>query len=303
MRDRDQILAEIFDRLIKQDGGKIPSEVGELFSLGVRLHNECPDIDPGFKETLGRRLKREWHARVAARPRAGLPGLLAAVRSFRPRLALRSLATVVLILCLALQSAALFSPLRSTVEAGLSRVITLFGGAVVEQRSRSISTPPATEELGEFVTIEGAEAAGFALRAPAYLPDGFALQRVKVVREQGQQRALLSYANSGQDPPYGERGLAASESSTRTILIQQIVTEQTPEGAALALEVGPDSTEPLQVAGRPALWVAGRWSAAGRWERKGQEGLLILQDGDLLLMVSSGLGREESVRIAESMLR
>lgn len=299
MPSRDQVLAEVLDSLIKQDTGKIPPEVGELVQVGVRLHNECPDIDPGFMGRLGGRLEQEWVALQGAQVSPSrLPAPLASLAALlQPRPLQRGLAILAAGVALAVLSAVAFPGLRSTVRAGLGRMITVFQETDIEQQPRLEAVPwPTPVAKSSYVNLEQAQAAaGFALRAPTYLPDGLEFHGAVVTEIDGRRRVALNYAG-------GDLSSGTGEGRPANLVIQEIATTQTAEQVAFSLQIGLESAQPLQVAGRPALWVSGNWRPGGRWAPGGRDGLLMFQDGDVFLIVMGSLGREETARIAASMV-
>ena len=291
MRSRDQILAEVLDSLIRQDDCKIPPEVGEMVQVGLRLYNECPNIDAEFMEGLGRQLEKAWVP-------AGRPSRLSRLETLLRSVAVwRGLATAAITIGLFVLCAVAFPGLRSQVEASLSRTISLFERTEIEQRPHPNATPWPTPEVERHLTslAEARAAAGFELRVPSYLPNGLEFQGADLMASQGRRWAVLRYAGSD-DVARAGRGLQQA-------LIQEFATGEAPERLADSLQIGLESAERLQLAGRPALWVAGNWGPTGRWTRGGQSGMVMVQDGDLFLLVYSSLGREESVRMALSLLR
>ncbi|MGQ9682234.1 MAG: hypothetical protein ACUVX9_06840, partial [Anaerolineae bacterium] len=68
MSDSERILAQVLDDVIQEDLDEIPCEVAHLLAIGLRLHNECPSIDPKRLKALRQRLLREAWAQPVARP-------------------------------------------------------------------------------------------------------------------------------------------------------------------------------------------------------------------------------------------
>lgn len=284
MREKNCVLAEALDSLVCGCGGQAaPEEAGPLVEIGLRLHSECPEADPAFIQRLGRTLSDE-HARLGC-PSWRAPELW-------PRL-LRVGAAAAMAGALLLVLTVRVPGLQRPVQAGLSRVITVFRQARVEQTSQQTTSPP-TVQVETYARLEEARAAaGFPIRVPSYLPKGLVLDDVSVVDAAEGRRVMLRYTD----------GLAELSHRRGSVLIQEFQSSESPEAQPLVLEVGPESIERLQVAGKPALWIQGRWMPGGRWVRGGQEGALMVQDGDVLIQVIGSLTQAESVRIIESMLQ
>ncbi len=288
MRHRDQILAEVLDSLIRQEDGPIPAEITRLAEIGLRLHNECPDADPAFLDRLSGRLQAEMA--VPRRVRRSLQRLLGHLPGLAPgplRLGAAAALAVALLLALAATPG-----LRSTAQASLSHVIAIFQQANIEQRPRQAATPlPAPVRHTYDDVLQAQAAASFALRTPAYVPDGLALEQVEVLESEQSHRVLLRYT-----PADGRLSVAGTP---REMIIQEFEGTQAEE--ALALQAGFDSAEQLQIAGRPALWVGGYWAPGGRWVQDQMGGALLVQDGDVLIQVRCGYSRAEAICVAESM--
>jgi hypothetical protein len=273
MRDKAQMLADALDS--PGSCGPLPPEVQALAELGRRLRDACPDADPAFIQSLGQSLQEEW-ARVA-RPAGRRVARAAAV----------SIAVAALLLLAALE----LPPLQVAARAAVGRVISAFRHARVEVAPQATATPaPARDET--YPSVEQAEAAaGFPIRVPSYLPDGMALDEVTVSESDGQRSVALHYS-----------GVLPGPMMASPLIIQEFRGGEAPAGPRLVFEAGGEGVESLQVAGRPALWVQGHWTRTGRWEQGGPDGLLMLQDGDLLIQVAGRLSREECVHVAASML-
>lgn len=287
MRSKEQILAEVVDSLIRQGDGLTPPEIGALVEIGTRLHNECPDADPAFLRCLEQRLRAEW----APPGRAGR--LLATLAGWRLRLSPRLLraAAATFVAAVVLVALAAGAPLLHTAQASLGHAISLLRQARIEQPSARPGTPPPAPKAARlFSSLEEAQAAGFAVRAPTYLPHGLRLLNVRTVEDGGQERLILQYAG-----PLTQIGM-----EREYLTIQQFRADEADE-AAITLQGDLGGVERLQVAGRTALWIPRGPGSAGA--RKGWEigDALLVQDGEVLVELFGNLGRDESVRIAESM--
>ncbi|HOG46134.1 MAG TPA: hypothetical protein PLJ35_17615 [Anaerolineae bacterium] len=289
MRSKDQILAEVLDSLIRPSEGRVPDEIGSLVEIGLRLYNECPEADPAFLKRLGQQLQAEW---APPRPRLNdlFKGLLLRLAPAWPKVsrwALRLGAAVMVALGLTLALSSI-PGLRSS-QASLSRVIRLFQHVPVEQRPATVSTPwPSPAVWRSFLDVAQAEeATGLAIRTPSYLPASVVLDSVQAGETQGRWRVILHYR------PANEVGMA--------LFLQEVQAGGTPEQGVMVLEIGEGSAERVLIAGRPALWVGGHWSADGRWVSSRREGAVLVQDGDVLFILSGTCGRAEMIRVAESL--
>ncbi len=292
-------MAQVLDSLIKQGGGQIPPEVGELVQIGLRLHNECPDIDPVFMERLGQELRQEWARQHEPGPRMlRWPAFLSALGTLlRPAYALRAAAVASLAIALVLFSLAGVAGLRSSVEAGLSQVITVFRHVEVVQGPQRTATPSAPERIETYGSVQEAQAAaGFPLRVPTYLPADLVFQKAILAAGQGERSVSLYYRSSGQE-------LSSSENAGRGSLSISEIKPEAPDQMLRSFPIGSNSARHLVIAGRPALWVKGSWSRTGRWNSAGGSSYLMVQDGDLFLLLYSSLGRSETVRVADSLFQ
>jgi len=296
MRSKEQILAEALDGLIKGDTDKIPADVGDLVQFGLWLHNACPDIDPAFRKRLERRLAEEWAQQEAGSCRPEPSALSSLFSKLRSVSLWRGAATAAVVVALAVLSFLALSGLRTSVKASLSHVITLFRQAEIRQVPRLTSTPLKPERVEEFDSLEAAQAAaGFPLRVPSYLPEGWEFQRAELAEAQGQRTITLYYCGSSDIAPNQRtKGMYL-------LAVQETVTVSELEGTPYPIEFGPASTERLYIAGRPALLVTGNWSRRGYWNRADSEKYLLIEDDGLLLRVISPLGREENIKVAESL--
>lgn len=274
MPDESQMLAHMLQ------GSDGTSEVTALAELGRRLRDECPNADPAFLRRLGRAVQREWERSAPAAHASGAPRRLAHL-----------LAATLAVAGLLVVGALLVPGMHMPAEAGLGRVITAFKHARVEIAPLQTATPPPLREE-EYPGLEEAQAAvGFRIRVPSYLPGGLALDQVTATEHRGVRRVTLQYS-----------GTTQTLAQTALILNESYAAEG-PEGQPWTIETGGDDIESLQVAGRPALWVQGYWTGAGNWVAGGEHGMLLVQDGDVLIQIVGRFSREECVRVAESMLR
>ncbi len=289
MRSKEQILAEVVDSLAQQGDGRTPPEIEALVGIGARLYDECPDADPAFLQRLDQRLRAGWA------PPARAQRLLAALTGWRLALSPQLLRTAggTLVAVAVLVALAVGAPVLRTAEASLSHAISLLRRARIEQPTGGPGTPPPAPKVARFFSsLEEAREAGFAVRAPTYLPRGLTLVNVRAVEDGGQERLILQYAGS-----VAQIGL-----EREYLVIQQFRASEADE-ATITLQSDLGGVERLQVAGRTALWIArgaGSPGAREQWERGDA---LLVEDGDLLVELFGNLGREESVRIAASMLR
>lgn len=278
MRDDGWVLANGFEG--PGGCGAAAPEAKALVDLGRRLRDECPNADPAFLHRLGHTVQEEW-ARVAPPARG---------RRAVWRWARAAAATLAVVVLLAV-GALLLPGTHVPAEAGLGRVITAFKHARVEIAPLQTATPPPWR--GErYPGLEEAQSAvGFRVRVPSYLPDGLALDQVTATEHGGVRRVSLQYSGT-------------TETLAQTTLsIHESVATAATEAQPWTIETGGDDIRSLQVAGRPALWVQGHWTRAGRWAAGGDQGMLLVQDGDVLIQIVGRFSQEECVRIAESMLR
>lgn len=279
MDEKGRMLAEALDS--SGEAGPIPPDVKALAELGLRLRDGCPSADPAFIQSLGHTLQREW-TRLACPAQSGL------ARTRLWRLAAIPVAVAVLFLGIALRAPGV----EMSVEAGLGRVITAFRHTRVELAPMQTITPPAVRSE-TYPSVEEAQAAvGFRIRVPSYLPNGLALDEVTVSESEGQRWVVLQYSGTSMAP------LALGP-----VTIQEYQAGEAPAAQALTFQAGAEGVQSIQVDGKPALWVQGHWTRTGRWERGGQDGVLMVQSGDVLVQVAGRLSQQECVRIAESMLR
>ena len=293
MSDSERILAQVLDDVIQGEVDEIPCEVGHLLAIGLRLHNECPSIKPARLKALRQRLLRD----LAAEPMAG-PGWLqaaaAAGRELISRLALRAAFVSAVVVVSVAVLLVVWPGWRSAVQASLSRVITAFAQVRVEQAAQPEPAPRITMAVRSYASIEEVqEAAGFALRLPSYLPTGVEFESAELFKSDGIERVLLHYT-VGNLRDFGSR-------RGESLLIQELTRAPALEQAALQVLVGFGDTERLQVAGRPALWVRGSWNGRGAWVPTGAGGMVIVEGGDVVVLLWGAYGREENLRIAESL--
>jgi len=279
MRDREQMLADELDGV--SGVGPTPPEVRALAELGRRIREECANPHPAFIERLGQALQEEW-----ARSRESARGIPTGWRLTR------ATALTIGVVALLLVAALYMTAVQAPAEAGLSRVITVFKGAKVEVAPPVTATPPSVRYQAYPSLEEAQAAAGFRIRAPSYLPNGLTLDGVTVSEAGGQRQVALQYS-----------GPSVSPLASGPVVIQEFLLASSAEGEDLAFQVGAEGVVSVQIAGRPALWVQGQWTSTGRWERGGRNGLLMVQDGDVLIQVGGHLSQEECARVAESMLR
>ncbi len=292
MRSKEQILAEVLDSLIQQGDGRTPCEIAPLAEIATRLHNECPDADPAFLQRLQARLQAEWSPPGWAQLlRATLSPLLP--RPW-PRLLLRGAASTLAagVLLVALLAAV---PALRTARADLARRITIFQQARVEQwPAQPVAPARPLEASRSFSSIAEAQAAAsFPLRIPTYLPGGLAPLSVRSVDTPGVERFILQCTSP-------DAGLGAER---QFVVIQEYRVGSTSGDLTLTLSADLESVERLQVAGRSALWTPRQADPMGPSSMLGQGYGLLVQDGDVLIQLFTSLGRDESVRIAESMFR
>lgn len=287
MRDSWRILADLFDSLIRRERERVPSEVGELFELGVRLHTECPDIDPAFMQALRERLEAEWktQARTTGPPPRQPIRLV-------PMPCLRRAAFAITV-AIALLVGAVTSPAGSRVRASLLDIATALG-VRVEQERRAVApeTPPA--EVRCYQSLEEAQRAlSFRVRAPASLPSPIRLSQACLVKAGEMLRLHLYYEFADGDLASGpevRRGMALS--------IQEYPTA---DQGAFTIAIGPESAERIQIAGRPALLVSGAWGMTGFWSQARSRGTILIQDGDLVISIGYECTKAEALSIAESL--
>ncbi len=272
MWSREEILEELLRSLARQGDHPTRSQIEPLADIGVRLRNECPDLDPA----LLRRMQRGWAA--LERQRHDTPSL-----SRGWSIVLR--AASVLVTATLLLAALAWPPSRHGVQASLGRVINLFQQVRIEQVPAHTATPPPPpKSYHTFAGIPEAQAVtGFAIRVPSYLPAGLELERVQVAVDQGQERVILQYIQSSQV-------VAGARSS---LFVQQFHSSQAMAGQAQTLQVDLQNAEQLDVAGRTALWIphAGPQRA----------NTLLVQDGEVLIQLYGDLSRAQSLQVAESL--
>lgn len=289
MRSKEEILSEVLDSLIRHEDGRTPPEIVSLANIGARLHNECPDADPAFLQRLQQRLQAEW----ALPSRAQL--LLAALTGWLPRPSrglLRTAAGTLVAAGLLLALVA-WLPGLEPVQASLSRAITLFRQARIEQGAEPASTPLAPPEVRRtFSDVEEARAAGLDLRTPTYLPAGLALTNVIALEDGAQERVVLQYADL-----YSQVGPGREH-----VTIQEFRVGEGGE-ATLTLQWNLSDIERLDVAGRTALWIPHPQNSGGSPAGQQYGDVLLVQDDDILIQLFGSLSRDETVRIAESMFR
>ncbi|MGQ9684584.1 MAG: hypothetical protein ACUVX9_18835, partial [Anaerolineae bacterium] len=183
---------------------------------------------------------------------------------------------------------------RSSVQAGVSRVITALAQVRVEQAAQPEPAPLITPAARSYASIEEVqEAASFALRLPSYLPAGVEFESAELVKADRVERVLLHYT-VGNPRGFGSR-------RGESLLIQELTRAPALEQVALQVQVGLGDTERLQVASRPALWLRGAWNGRGGWAPTDRGGMIIVQDRDVLVLLWGAYGREENIRIAESL--
>ena len=293
MRDSWQILADLFDSLIKRERGRIPSEITRLFDLGLRLHNECPDIDPAFMQRLRQQLEAEWAApERAPGPLLRVPARLLPWSRLR-RVALAGAVTLVFLVALAT-----LPGVRGRVEASLVRIAAIFHPIRVEEQPRVVvpQTPP-PREITHFASIAKAQqAVSFRVRAPAYLPESVKFSRACVEELDGGQRVYLYYRFDDADMLAGMR-----EGGEQALVIQEVPVALAADQGDFSVLVGTGSAERIEVAGRPALWVSGWWNRKGAWTRTSRGGTVLVQDDEVFYHVRSECSRAETLRIVESL--
>ncbi|MCL6430439.1 MAG: hypothetical protein K6V36_06200 [Anaerolineae bacterium] len=289
MRDSWQILADLFDAVIQRERGRIPPEVNELFDLGLRLHAECPDINPAFMQTLQRRLESEWRAREHAPGRAAREPI-----RLVPMPCLRRAAVAFAVAIVLLIGVAIPSPLRSRVRASLLDIAATLGVRVEQERRVAVPGTPPAEHVHCFHTLEQAQrGVSFRVRAPASLPADIRFSRACLVKAGEMLRLHLYYEFADSDlagGPQARRGTALS--------IQEYPT---PDQGAFSVAIGPESAERIQIAGRSALLVSGAWGKTGFWSRAAPKGTLLIQDGDLVISIGYNCTQAEALSIAESL--
>ena len=150
---------------------------------------------------------------------------------------------------------------------------------------------------------EARRAAGFSLREPAYLPEGFEFHMAQAIVFLGRPSIELNYWGPqarewNVDPSGGSQGR-----NPPALRIVEMASADAPHEALTGLAVGPGSAEVLQLKGRPVLWVSGAYTGRGRWLPGGNQGLAVLEDGDVLIFVWTNFSRPETLRVVESMLR
>ncbi len=289
MRDSWQILADLFDTVIRRERRRIPSEVSELFDLGLRLHAECPDINPAFMQMLRRRLESELKAREhAPRPSAWEPMRLVPMPCLR-RAAIAFAVAIVLLIGVAIPS-----PLRGKVQASLRDIAATLGVRVEQERRVAVPATPPAEDVHCFHALEEAQrAVSFRVRVPTALPPSIRFSRACVVEDGEVLRLHLYYEFADSDlagGPEARRGTALS--------IQEYPA--TEEGA-FSVTIGPESAERIKIADRPALLVTGSWGMTGFWSRTASRGTILIQDGDLVISIGYDCTRAEALSIAESL--
>ncbi len=299
MRDTNQILAEVLDSLIKHDSGRIPSEVGELLNLGLRIHNECPDADPAFTERLWLRLQREWD-RPAPRPLIRcVGGLLGGLELFLQRAPRRGLAVVVLLLAVTLSIG-----LAGAAQAGLSRTLSVFRVARVSEQPRVVATAPAVGDVEDYSSLEETRLlAGFPVRVPTYLPEGIVFDRAELADLDGRRRVLIYYKRPATEESIVDdlRNAHSAYLDHAALVIQEYPVAECAEGAPITIPVPEGSTEHLEVAGRLAVFVKGAQSHPSGRARSSPGGILLVEDDEIFVHIWSSFEREELIRIAESM--
>jgi hypothetical protein len=283
------MLADLFDSLIRRGRGRIPPEVKELFDLGLRLHSECPDIDPAFMQRLQQRLESELRAQEHTPvPPARHPIRLVPMPCLRRAAVAFAIATVLLI------GMATTPSLRSRVHASLLDIAATLGVRVEQERHIAAPETPPAEELHCFDTLEEAQrAVSFRVRVPASLPADIRFGQACLVKAGEVLQLHLYYDFADGDlagGPRARRGMALS--------IQEYPA---PGRGAFSVAIGPESAERIQVAGRPALLVTGSWGMTGFWSRAAPRGMLLIQDGSLIISIGYDCTEAEALSIAESL--
>ncbi|MDI7275835.1 MAG: hypothetical protein QME94_07640 [Anaerolineae bacterium] len=293
MRDSWQILADLFDSLIRRERGRIPSEVARLFDLGLRLHNECPDIDPAFMQRLRQQVEAGLTAQERTpRPLLRVPARLLSCSRLR-RVALAGAVSLVILLGLAA-----LHGVRGRVQASLVRIAAVFRPIRVEEQPRVMvpQTPP-PRQITQFASIaEAQQMVSFRVRAPAYLPESVKFSRACVEELDGGQRVYLYYRLDDADVPAGIR-----EGGEQALAIQEVPVALATDQGDFSVLVGTGSAERIEIAGRPALWVSGWWNRKGAWTRTSRGGTVLVQDDEVFYHVRSECSRAETLRIVESL--
>ena len=118
---------------------------------------------------------------------------------------------------------------------------------------------------------------------------------IDATRPTGTVRVALHYVESNPEAP------VIGSDTKESLLVQELRGFPALDRLAPLLQVGVNSAERLQVAGRPALWVRGSWNGRGGWLPAGTGGLVIVEDGDILVLLWGAYDREENLRIAQSL--